>query len=121
MKKLTWICAIILIAIGTLGFFGWELIGASKQSVTAAIPAFVGILVGLGALIANKNHKVGMHISVLFGLLGLLAGLGRIIPTAAKGELDFGASSTLLILSMTVVCLVYTVLAVRSFIAARRG
>jgi len=121
MKNLTWICAALLIAIGGLGYFGWEMIGASKQSITAAIPAFVGILIGVGALIANKNHKLGMHIAVGVAFLGLLAGLGRIIPTAMKGELDFGASSTLLILSMTVICLVFTVLSVRSFIAARKA
>lgn len=121
MKNLTFICSILLILTGAIGYFAWEAIGASKQSITAAIPAFVGILMLVGALIAGKNHMAGMHIAVLFALLGGLAGLGRLVPSAIKGSLDWGASSTLLILVMTVICVFYTVLAVRSFIAARKA
>lgn len=121
MKNLTFICSILLILTGAVGYFAWEAIGAAKQSVTAAIPAFVGILMLVGALIAAKNHMAGMHISVLFALLGGLAGLGRIVPATIKGSLDWGAASTILILIMTLICVFYTVLAVRSFIAARKA
>lgn len=121
MKKIAYLFAVLLIILGAVGYFGWEAIGAAKQSITAAIPAFVGILVLLGAIIAEKNVMAGMHISVLFAFLGGLAGLGRLIPSAIKGSLDWGAASTILILIMTALCLVFTVLAVRSFIAARRA
>lgn len=121
MKKLTYICSFLLIILGALGYFAWEALGASKQSVTAAIPAFVGILMLIGAIIANKNHMAGMHIAVLFSLLGAVAGLGRLIPSTIKGNLDWGATSTLLILGMVLICGYYTVMAVRSFIAARRA
>ncbi|MDF1859205.1 MAG: hypothetical protein P1U87_03255 [Verrucomicrobiales bacterium] len=121
MKKLTYICSILLILLGALGYFAWEALGASKQSITAAIPAFVGILMLIGGLVANKNHMAGMHIAVLFSLLGAIAGLGRLIPSAIKGSLDWGATSTLLILGMTLICAYYTVMAVRSFIAARKA
>ncbi|MEM9016238.1 MAG: hypothetical protein AAGC68_04440 [Verrucomicrobiota bacterium] len=121
MKKIAYLFAILLIALGAIGYFGWEAIGAAKQSLTAAIPAFIGILVLLGAIIAEKNLKAGMHISVLFAFLGALAGLGRLIPGAMKGSLDWSAPSTVLISVMTGLCLVFTVLAVRSFIAARKA
>mgnify|MGYP001099175015 CR=1 FL=1 len=121
MKALTYICSLLLIITGAIGYFGWEAIGAAKQSFTAAIPAFVGILMLVGALIAMKNHMAGMHIAVLFALLGGLAGLGRLVPTAIKGSLEWGAPSTILIVVMTVICLFYTIMAVRSFIAARRA
>ena len=121
MKVITWICALLLIAVGGLGYFGWEMIGASKQSITAGVPAVIGILIAFGAAIAAKNTKMGMHIAVGMASLGLLAGLGRIIPAVIKGTLVWGAASTLLILAMTVVCLVYTIMAFRSFVAARRG
>ena len=121
MKNLTFICSILLIITGAVGYFGWEAIGASKQSLTAAIPAFVGILMLVGAIVAGKNHMAGMHISVLFGLLGGLAGLGRLIPSLIKGTLDWGAPSSILILIMTVICVFYTIMAVRSFIAARKA
>ncbi|MEM7009998.1 MAG: hypothetical protein AAF585_00820 [Verrucomicrobiota bacterium] len=117
MNGITWICAILLIAVGSLGYFGWELIGASKQSVTAAIPAFVGILVAVGALIALKSPNGGMWVAFAFAALGLLAGLGRIIPVAIKGKLEWGAPSTLLISAMSLICLAYVVI----FFIARRG
>jgi len=121
MKNLVFLCSAILIVLGLLGYFAWEALGASKQSITAMIPAFFGIGMLIGAIIALKNTKVGMHIAVLFSLLGALAGLGRIIPSMAKGSLDWGATSTYLILIMTVVTLFFTVMAVRSFIAARKA
>ena len=120
MKALTYICSLILIATGAIGYFAWEAIGAEKQSMTAAIPAFVGILMLVGALVAMKNHMAGMHISVLFGALGALAGLGRLIPGMIKG-MDWASPAPKLIAVMTAVCLIYTVMAVRSFIAARRA
>ncbi|MEM7698453.1 MAG: hypothetical protein AAF236_08635 [Verrucomicrobiota bacterium] len=121
MKKLTYIFSLLLIAIGLFAFFGWEIIGASKQSPTILIPAIVGFLMLIGAFVANKNHSAGMHISVLFAFLGALAGLGRLIPSAIKGSLDFSAVSTRLIIIMTVITVIYTILAIRSFIAARRA
>lgn len=121
MKNLTFICSLLLIITGAIGYFGWEAIGAAKQSITAAIPAFVGILMLLGGLVALKNHMAGMHIAVLFAFLGGLAGLGRLVPGLIKGSVEWGAASTVLILVMTVICIFFTVLAVRSFIAARRA
>ena len=60
-----------------------------------------------------------MHIAVLFSLLGTLAGLGRVGMSAAKGA--FSGPAPLLVALMTVICLFFTVLAVRSFVAARKA
>lgn len=121
MKKLTYICSLLLIALGAFGFFGYSILGAATQSVTALIPAFIGIPMLVGAIVANKSVKVGIHIAVLFSFLGALAGLGRIIPGSIKGSLDWSKPSSLFILAMTVICLFYTIMAVRSFIAARKA
>lgn len=121
MKNLAFLCSALLIVTGLVGYFAWEAIGATKQSVTALIPAFVGIPMLLGAIIALKKNMLGMHIAVTFSLLGVLAGLGKLISDAAKSGLDFSKPSTQLVLLMTVICLFFTVMAVRSFIAARRA
>ncbi|MEM6916552.1 MAG: hypothetical protein AAF491_08305 [Verrucomicrobiota bacterium] len=121
MKNLTYLCSALLIGLGAFGYFGYEILGAAKQSITALIPAFIGIPMLIGALVANKSVKVGIHIAVLFSFFGALAGLGRIIPGSIKGSLDWGKPSTLFIAAMTAICLFYTVMAVRSFIAARRA
>jgi hypothetical protein len=64
---------------------------------------------------------LGMHIAVTFSLLGALAGLGRLVPGLIKGTVDFSQIGTKLVLEMTVICLFFTIMAVRSFIAARRA
>jgi len=121
MKNLTFICSLILIALGFVGYFAWEAIGASKQSVTALIPAFFGIPMLLGGIIALKKNMLGMHIAVTFSLLGGLAGLGRLIPSLIKGSLDWSTAAPKLVVVMTVVSIFFTVMAVRSFIAAKRA
>ena len=119
MRNLCFLCSVALIIVGLVGYFGWEAIGASKQSGTALIPSGVGVLMLLGGLVALKNNMAGMHIAVLFSALGTLAGLGRLVPTAIKGELS-GPTPVLLGL-MTAFCLFFTVMAIRSFKAARRA
>lgn len=121
MKNLTYVCSILLIALGAFGYFGYELLGAAKQSITALIPAFIGIPILIGGIVANKSVKVGIHIAVLFSFLGALAGLGRIIPGTLKGSIDWSAASSIMIVLMTAICLFYTIMAVRSFIAARKA
>ncbi|MEX2579982.1 MAG: hypothetical protein WD342_13065 [Verrucomicrobiales bacterium] len=121
MKNLTFACSAILIILGAVGYFGWEAIGASQQSITAAIPAFVGILMLVGGLIALKNNMAGMHVAALFALLGGLAGLGRLIPQMGKDDFSWSEASTISVAIMTVVCLFYIVMAIRSFIAARKA
>jgi hypothetical protein len=121
MRNLCFLSAAILILLGGIGYFGWEAIGADKKSFTALIPAFVGILMGLGGVIALKRNMLGMHIAVLFSLLGALAGLGRLIRGMIKGTVDWSTPEPVMILIMTLVCAGFTVMAVRSFIAARRA
>lgn len=121
MRNLAFLCSALLILTGLVGYFAWEAIGATQQSVTALIPAFVGIPMLVGAIVALKKNMLGMHIAVLFSLLGALAGLGRLVPGLVKGTVDFSDAAPKLILAMTAICVVFTVLAVRSFVAARRA
>ncbi|MFK7884754.1 MAG: hypothetical protein AB8F26_11290, partial [Phycisphaerales bacterium] len=83
---------------------------------------FFGIpIAGLGLVAMNpKARKHAMHVAVILGLLGFIAPLGRLIPVAIKGELQMVAS-TFMLITMAVVCLVFVVLCVRSFIAARKA
>ena len=121
MKNLTFLCSTLLIITGLVGYLAWEAIGASTQSVTSLIPAFVGGLMLLGGLIALKKNMLGMHIAVTFSLLGALAGLGRLVPGLIKGSISFSDAAPKLILVITVICVFFTIMAVRSFIAARRA
>lgn len=103
-----------------LGVAGWVAAGATAASKTALIipSAFGGalILCGLiGAKFPGANKHV-MHVAALVALLGTVGGL----MMAIKGLL--GEPHWLKIVtqgSLGVLCLVFLVLCVRSFIQAR--
>jgi len=111
------ITALLLIALGVVGY-----LAGGRASVTALIPAFAGIPILIASLLARKESllKHGMHAAAVFGLLGFIAPLGRLIPVAAKGEFEFNMASASMI-GMAAICGVFVVLCVRSFIEVRRA
>jgi uncharacterized membrane protein len=115
----------LLMALGTWGYWGgdlglWEPLGLAqpeKLSVTALIPAFLGVLlVGLGLLAFKESLlKHAMHGAAMVGLLGLVAAVGRIVTLGAiKGV---GGVS---LMTMMLLCAAFVALCVNSFIQARR-
>ena len=95
--------------------------GSTYRSWTALIPAFAGVPIALCGLVAlNPAHrKRAMHVAVIFGLLGFIAPLGRLIPALARGDVP----RPLVLVSqagMSLLCLAFVILCVRSFINARR-
>ena len=95
-------------------------VGTGRESVTALIPAFLGLPILICGLIARdeKKRMMAAHIAILFGALGVIAGFGRGIPQLIKGNTGTATTVTLI---MAGICLVYVVACVRSFIAARKG
>jgi len=114
----TLVVGILLIA---LGLAGYGLQETENRSWTALIPAFLGIaFVVLGVLAYKDNlRKHAMHAAAALGLFGVLAGLGRLLPTAFSGKLTFGLA-TVCISLMILICAVFVGLCVNSFIQARR-
>lgn len=108
---------LILIALALIGYFG-----SGMASPTAFIPAFPGIFILAGSLLARNpdKQKMGMHLAALFGLLGFIAPLGRIIPTALKGTFELNLATACMI-AMLLVCLWFVIACVKSFKEARRN
>ena len=112
------VCGALLIAVGVAGYT----LAEADSSGTALIPAGVGILLLLSGAIAQMRpgtRKHVMHVAVTVGLLGFLAAAGRLAMVLAQGK-----GSTLARASgaaMALICGVFVVLCVRSFIAARRN
>jgi hypothetical protein len=113
---------ILLTLLGVCSYVFWKQLGASHPSVTALIPAFVGVplmILGWLALLKPAMRMHLMHAAVVLATLGLLASLGRFISVMIKNpSLSAGTGTTLL---MSIICGVYVALCVRSFIAARRA
>ena len=111
-------CGTLLVLIGILGYISGVLHNAA--SITALIPAFFGIVLFLLGVFARKSEglrKHLMHAAVVVALLGFLASAGRIF--SKLGELSYSAAVVSQI-SMALVCLLFVILAVKSFIDARR-
>ena len=122
MAKVTIGFGIILILLGAIGFFG-----TGSTHSTALIPAYWGIALTVCGILANspndKRRMLVMHIAVTVGLLGFLgSGIMAIVETvkAHGGPLAHPAAVESQA-AMAVICLIYVVLCVRSFIGARRS
>ena len=105
--------AAALILIGVVGYVATE-----RQSVTALIPAFLGLLLlALGWLAGNEAYrKHAMHAVAVFALLGLLGTIGGLIRLLG-GTTTPAAISQGLTAILTGALLA---LCVKSFIDARR-
>ena len=123
MAKLTLVFAALLIALGLAGY-----LGTGSLHMTALIPAWFGLALGLFGLLAispsESRRKLFMHINVTIGLLGFLGGAveavrGYAHARSAGVEPDQIALASKL--TMTGLLLIYVILCVRSFIAVRRA
>jgi hypothetical protein len=111
-------CGTLLVLIGILGYANGVM--TNHASVTALIPAFVGIVLLLLGILARKNEglrKHLMHAAVLIALLGFLASAGRLLSKVS--DITYNAAVVSQV-SMALVCLLFVILAVKSFIDARR-
>ena len=109
-------------ALIVLGLAGYGLTGGA--SLTALIPATFGLLLLVAGLLARNDRwrMHAMHAAVLVALLGFL-GSARGVLGLAK-VFDGTAARPAAIVSQTIMAvltLVYIVLAVRSFIEARKA
>lgn len=88
--------------------------------MTALIPAFVGVpLIVLGLITVSKPdvRKHTMHAAAALGSVGFIASAGR-YAMKPSSPTTIGGFSTL---SMALLCLIFVILCVRSFIAARKA
>ncbi len=110
---------ILLMLLGIGAYFG-----TGGQSVTALIPAFFGVpLTGLGLMARDASRlKLAMHLSAVLALLGFfgsLRGIPGIVALAAGNEVARPAAVVVQTV-MAVLCAAFLVLAVKSFVDARR-
>ncbi len=109
----------LLILVGIIGY-GYGMYNANA-SLTAMIPAVFGlVLMLLGHLAKSKENirKHLMHLAVIVGLVGFLMPAGRILSKISDFSLNFATS---MLLSMAILCFLFVVLCVKSFIAARKS
>lgn len=114
MPAATIVYGLLLVLLG-VGFY----VATGQASVTALIPAFVGVVVLLCGVVARRPHllKHAMHAAAALALLAFLGGLRGLIGLLGGDSGNAAVEQTL----MSVLSLLFVALAVRSFIAARRA
>lgn len=115
MAKVTIGIAVLLIAVGLIGYF-------ESFARTSLIPAYFGIGILIAGVIALNPayRKHAMHGAVMLGLLGFLAAAGRLVNVLFSGAMP-SALGLFSLVSMALLTLIFVVLCVRSFIEARRS
>jgi hypothetical protein len=116
---------LVLILIGLQGYFDFGgLLGVAGRSPTALIPAAVGAVLAIcGALsLDDRWRKHAMHLAAMVGLVGFLGAVWRPAKALVEtGTVDLSAVPVRLQLATAALCLLFVILCVRSFVAARRA
>lgn len=116
MPRITIGLGAILIALGVIAYSATDF-----ASWTALIPSILGLVILVSGLVGLKSQKIGIHIGLVVALLGVL---GTAMNVIKLGELFAGTAerpAAVVVSTITFVLLiVYIVVGVRSFIAARR-
>jgi len=110
---------ITLIVLGLAGYF---LTGAA--SLTALIPAAFGLLLALAGLLARDDRKRmhAIHAAVVIALLGFLGSVRGLLRIGDVFHATSARPAAIVAQSiMAVLTLAYIVIAVRSFIQARKA
>ena len=118
MTGIAIVCGVLLILLGVAGYASGMTIG--HASPTALIPAAFGAAIVVLAYIGRARESLRMHmmhIAVLFGLLGFIIPAVRLAANYSTISLSAASISQI---AMALICLVFVILSVKSFIDARR-
>jgi lysylphosphatidylglycerol synthetase-like protein (DUF2156 family) len=109
-----------LLCLVGVGFYA----GTGAASVTALIPAFIGLPLALAGALARRDgwRRHAMHAAALLGTLGFLGSLRgalRLPALLAGGEVARPAAVAAQAITAAL-CLAFVALCVRSFLRARQ-
>jgi hypothetical protein len=123
LAKITLVFALLLVALGLAGY-----LGTGSVHPTALIPAWFGLPLGICGFLAispsEGRRKLFMHINVTIALLGFIGATAEAIRGYVHAQSSGVAPDQIALASkiaMSVLLLIYVILCVRSFIAARRS
>ena len=137
MPSTSIVTGVLLILLGIFGYVFGLLDG--HASPTALIPAAFGLLLVIFGFIARSKENLRkhlMHAAVLVAFIGFLIPAIRLISKygglfgssdASAESAGIGATASFISLAvlsqaaMSVICLVFVILCIKSFIAARRS
>jgi uncharacterized membrane protein len=123
MVRLTFVFATLLIVLGLVAYFG---LSGDDKSPTALIPAFAGGLFAILGVVGLKPNlrKHAMHAAMLLAVLGIagtFSGVMKLPALFTDAESLERPTAVAVQAIMCGLCVVYLLLGIGSFVAARRG
>jgi hypothetical protein len=112
---------VLLIALGLVGYFSpttFGEVGEKGTSPTALIPAAVGAILLICGIVVEAAPPTRKHVMHLAAAVGLLGALGGIMPLM-RTKMDMAKASTVTGLLMIILCALFVILCIRSFVLAR--
>lgn len=112
-----------LLVLGILAFAAPSLFGShdpNTKSYTSLIPAGFGLLLEICGAISLSKPGLRKHLMHLAALVALVGFVGGFMPIGRAG-FDFGKASVVVGLIMSALCLIFLVICIRSFVAARKA
>jgi hypothetical protein len=121
MPTLAIVFGLLLDGLALAGF-----VATGSSHLTALIPGVFGTLLLVTGIISKIHPGIRMHlmhVAALVGLLGTAGGLGMGLPKISAVLAGTAARplAVWLQIGMGVLCLIFVVLCVKSFIAARKA
>jgi hypothetical protein len=117
MPRIIFIFAILFIFLGVGAF-----VATGAQSWTALIPAILGVLLAGAGALSLKHLKHGGHAAATIGLIGFLGTARSLTKLPALFEGTAQRPEAIAVQAVfAVLCLVFLVLCVKSFIDARKA
>lgn len=119
MSKVAIVVGAVLIVVG-----GWAYTASGPDSSpTALIPAVLGlglVIAGLVGLRGGGAHRHAMHAAAALALIGVLGSVGQFVASPTAGSEDAGTARTAGLLNLAL-CGIFLILAIWSFVQARRS
>lgn len=110
-----------LIIVGLIGYYA-----TGAASITALIPAFLGLLLGIFGYMAaarpaaRKHFMHGAALVALLGIIGTITAIPDLFTVIGGG--DTGNNAAVVSRSITaVICTVFLAITVKSFVDARKS
>ncbi len=116
MTATTRLVGLILAALGIVSY-----LGTGRSSITALIPAFLGVIFVLLAWVARNEaaRKHAMHVAMVVALLGIAGTASRLVPGIVNGTLDLARPAVWAQIITVLLLVWYLVKGIQSFRAAR--
>jgi uncharacterized membrane protein (UPF0136 family) len=121
MSRVAIFFGVLLIILGLVGYFAPTTLGDVGEkgiSPTALIPAGFGAVLLICGLLVEFAPTARKHVMHLAAVVGLLGAIGGVMPLQ-RNHMDMSKSGTVAGLLMVILCALFVILCIRSFVLAR--